>query len=43
MINIDLINNLVSSSGDNTLKLWDIRNFSKQVNMVDNLTNVFSM
>ena len=30
-------------AGDNTMKLWDIRQFSKPINVVEDLTNVFSV
>ncbi|CAK6959485.1 WD repeat-containing protein 70 isoform X1 [Scomber scombrus] len=34
---------LASRGGDDTLKLWDIRNFRKPVNVATGLTNYFSM
>lgn len=30
-------NQLATRGGDETLKLWDLRNFKKAVNVVDNL------
>ncbi|KAK5878996.1 hypothetical protein CesoFtcFv8_024348 [Champsocephalus esox] len=34
---------LASRGGDDTLKVWDIRNFKKPVNVATGLTNYFSM
>ncbi|XP_054468317.1 WD repeat-containing protein 70 isoform X2 [Anoplopoma fimbria] len=34
---------LASRGGDDTLKMWDIRNFKKPVNVATGLTNCFSM
>ncbi|KAK5852079.1 hypothetical protein PBY51_023581 [Eleginops maclovinus] len=34
---------LASRGGDDTLKLWDIRNFKKPVNVATGLTNYFTM
>ncbi|MEQ2256519.1 WD repeat-containing protein 70 [Ilyodon furcidens] len=34
---------LASRGGDDTLKIWDIRNFRKPVNEANRLTNYFSM
>ena len=34
---------LTLKSGDDTLKLWDLRNFKTPVSVVDNLPNIYSM
>lgn len=36
-------NPLCCLSGDDTLKIWDIRNFKKPLNMANGLTNYFAM
>ena len=36
-----MFTSVVVYTGDDTMKLWDLRNYKKPVNVADNLPNVF--